>query len=261
MKPNSSLESLVAQLPAELSVPPAMDAKLLAAIQQTPQIQHSPVSSDETQVDVQPQDLVAQATVPNDATTWTNAKTVAPTRGKGAASTWLALAASVGLLWLGAGFFKSELLAPQLWPTSIVAAWTNSSVSAPDVTHKFASHDAAAAMAAVENHDDSNTQVLELAATEPWLGNRSTRLQPNASWLSQLKPDIAVLLSGYTQLPSGFEDSLQQLQQFAKTRVQLTSTLEDMSSASPKVQAMLWRQLAALEQRERDYLRKLLAAS
>lgn len=256
MKPNSSLESLVAQLPAELSVPPAMDAKLLAAIQQTPQIQHSPVSSDETQVDVQPQGLVA-----HDAATWANAKAVAPTRGKGAASSWLALAASVGLLWLGAGFFKPELLAPQLWPTNIVAAWTNRSVSVADASHELASQDAAAALAAVENHDDGNTQVLELAATEPWPGNRSARLQPNASWLSQLKPDIAVLLSGYTQLPSGFEDSLQQLQQFAKTRVQLTSTLEDMSSASPKVQAMLWRQLAALEQRERDYLRRLLAAS
>lgn len=215
MKPNPTLESLVAQLPTELPVPDALDAKLLDAIQQTPQVQLSPGLS---------QSVSAYSS------------TTAQVDGKGRRMmpSWLAVAASVGLIWLGTAVYLPEQFnqAP-----SVVASLVQS------------------------DPEQSSPTVPPSHAASTLVASHTTWHRPNARWLADVKPDIAVLLSAYAQLPSGFEDSALQLQQFAKTRQQLTSTLDAMATASPKVQAMLWRQLAALEQRERDYLRQLLAAS
>jgi hypothetical protein len=233
MKPNPTLESLVAQLPAELPVPNALDTKVLAAIQQTPQIQLSPGLS-------QP---VSAPSAP-----------VAQVDGKGRRMmpSWLAVAASVGLIWLGTAVYLPEQFNPALSVAlSFVESSVESSVVAPSVV-------ASRVQSAPEQWSPT---VPPAHAAGTLVGSHTTWHRPNARWLADVKPDIAVLLSAYAQLPSGFEDSALQLQQFAKTRQQLTSTLDAMATASPKVQAMLWRQLAALEQRERDYLRQLLAAS
>jgi hypothetical protein len=248
MKPNPTLESLVAQLPAELSVPNALDAKVLAAIQQTPQMQLSPGLS-------QPVGAYSSTAAQVDG------------KGRRMMPAWLAAAASVGLIWLGTAVYLPEQFNPassvalSFVESSVESSVVESSVVAPSVVESPLQTDAVQSRAVSSGLEQSSSTVPPAHAVGTLLASHTTWHRLNARWLADVKPDIAVLLSAYAQLPSGFEDSALQLQQFAKTRQQLTSTLDAMATASPKVQAMLWRQLAALEQRERDYLRQLLAAS